>query len=405
MSNQRPETEELSGRVLDRLNSLARRQKLVVPEITRREVLRTIGLGAVALGLGACGGETTAESTTSSAPGTTSSTVAGGGASVPDGAGRQILVSGYPGSTELAFKEAVVPVFENLSGATVIFESGASAERLSKLQAQAASPTVDVFVNGAEQILIAREQDLVVDLDRSQIPNIVQLADWATNSGPASVKYGLLRFGLGMVGDLDPSVKSWEELLTREDLAGRVGMPIIAHSMFAKWLVVLAEIFGGSQDNIDPALAALREVEPSLLTVGYASWVEQAMAGECVVSPEFDYQIVEANREGFDLVYVDPAEGALAADNSISVVANTENADLAYFFLNLTLDEEVQTKFCEIWLGAPANTNANPQIEGSEVELANKVIDKIRFFDDAFIASKRAEWTERLNAEVLPSWS
>jgi hypothetical protein len=65
----------------------------------------------------------------------------------------------------------------------------------------------------------------------------------------------------------------------------------------------------------------------------------------------------------------------------------------------------VQTQFCGEWRGSPANVNAkiHPKIAG-QVPLASEILNKVRFFDLGFIATKRAEWTERLNSQVLTKW-
>lgn len=350
-------------------------------------------------GMGGSGNGGTSSSPTATAAPTTPA------AGVPDGSGRTILVSGFPGSTEEAFRQAVVPVFSELTGADVEFESGGSADRFNKLLAQKESPTVDVFINTAENLIQAGNQGLLAEIDEALVPNMSDLADWARAPFPHGISYGLVRFGFGMRSDLDPPVRSWEELVTRADIQERLGMPILAHSQMPATLIILAELLGGSQDDIDPAIEHLKTLEPVVLTIGWTTWAEQAQSGEMVVTPEFDYQIVEANREGFDFAFEDPTEGSIGTDNSIAIVKRDDNADLAHAFIDVALDPQVQEEFSGIWLGSPANVRATVPAEvAATVRPASEALDDVRFFDPAFIASKRAEWTERLTSEVLPVW-
>ncbi len=128
-------------------------------------------------------------------------------------------------------------------------------------------------------------------------------------------------------------------------------------------------------------------------------------AGKLLAIPEFNYSLLDAKAAGIDFAFDYPEEKAIAADNTMSIVKGSPNVDLAHAFLNVAFDADVQTQFCGEWLGSPANVKAKiaPKIEG-RVPLAKDILDKVRFFDLGFIATKRAEWTERLNSQVLAKW-
>lgn len=402
-----PEQTEWAQDVSSRI-ARSYRERLKV-ETSRRVFLRHLGLGAGALAAGGVLAACASDGRSAAGAATASPTASGPTpantptATVPDGAGRTLTVSVWGGDTEAAFQEAVAPVFKELTGADVVFDTGSGGERFNKLLAQAGAPTVDVFVNSGENVFQANEQGLLVPIDESSVPNFKDTADWA-KLFPFGVSYGLLAFGLASVQDLSPPMRSWNDLW-REDVAGKLAMPGVGHTQMPMLLIMLAEMNGGSQDDIEPALAKLAEIDPVVLQFFWTNWAPQVESREVVGSPEFNYQVVSMQRNNLPVTFEFPEEGAIAADNTVSIVAGTENQDLAHAFLNVTLDADVQERFCARWYGSPANVNAAiaPEIEG-EVPLAQEILDHVRFFDLGFIATKRAEWTERLNEEVLPSW-
>lgn len=389
------ERAEWAQGIADRLRSSAR---LRTPSLTgapasRRDVLRWMGLGAGAVAaaplLAACGDNS--DAAPKSAP-----------TGIPDGSGRTLSVSVWGGETERAFKEAVVPVFTELTGAKVQFDTGSGGERFNKLLAQKDSPTVDVFINSGENVFQANRQGLLVDIDDRRVPNAADIADWA-KLFPYGISYGLVAFGLTR----SPSVGtlgSWKDLW-RPEFAGKLGLPGIGHTQMPMFLIIAAELHGGSESDIDPGLKALAKLDPGVLQYFWTEWADRAKAGEVTVVPEFNYSLLGAQDAGVDFVYDFPQEKAIAADNTMAIVKGRSNEDLAHVFLDVSFDAEVQTDFCAEWLGSPANTKATiaPKIAG-RVPLAADILDQVRFFDLGAIATKRAEWTERLNAEVLPSW-
>lgn len=359
---------------------------------SRRDFLRLFFTGAGALAasslLAACSGE----DATTSASGT------GGG---------EVTVSVWGGETEQAFRTTVVPRFKELTGANVKFELGSGGDRFSKLLAQKGSPSVDIFINTGENVVQAYRQGLLRDFDEALVPNFKSLADWARPAayGAYGASYGLVVYGLVTANQrVDSPLTSWRDLW-RKDLQGHLALPNIPHSAMTQFLIVVSELNGGSIDDIEPGLAALSELDPALLTFFWTDWAPAVQSGEVWAATEYDYEVVSMLNEEFDVQYNYPEEKGLAAGNIMSIVDREGNAELAHEFVDLTLDSEVNSDFCAIWHGSPANQQAviRPEIEGL-VYLANEILDKVRFFDDAELADRRAEWTQQLETDVLPAW-
>lgn len=398
------ERQEWASDVAARMRSAGR--GLAMRPTGRREILRWMGIGAGAAVaaplLAACGGndETTSEASASSstAPSSTSS----GAYEAPNGEGETLTVSVWGGETERAFKEAVVPVFTELTGAEVAFDTGSGGERFNKLLAQKGAPTVDVFVNSGENVFQANRQEMLIDIDPAKVPNLEKVADWA-QLFPFGLSYGLIAFGLAR-DEGSPALKSWGDLW-RSDLQGKIALPGIGHTQMPMWLITIAEMHGGSEDDIEPAIRELVKLDPALLQFFWGEWADAAKSGEVQAATDFNYSVLGAQASGVPFEFDFPEEKAIAADNTMSIVKDRPNTELAHAFLNVTFDAEVNSKFCGEWLGSPANVDAKlpAKVEG-RVPPAEEILDKVRFFDLEFIAGKRAEWTELLNTEVLPRW-
>jgi putative spermidine/putrescine transport system substrate-binding protein len=364
---------------------------IATKSVSRRDALGLMGVGAAgALGAGAMIG------------GSSSALAQAMPYKAPDGKGRTLTVSVWGGTTEQAFIKAVVPVFRTLTGANVAFETGSGGERFNKLLAQGALASVDVFINSGENVFQANRLGKLVNVDPALVPNLQDISDWA-KLFPYGISYGLIAFGLARSAQIAP-LRSWKDLW-RPDFKGRLGMPGIGHTQFPMMLIMLAEMYGGSANDVEPAIRKLAELDPVVLAFFWGQWADSAKAGKILVVPDFNYNLLDAKAAGIDFAFDFPEEKAIAADNTMSIVKGSPNADLAHAFLNVTFDAEVQTQFCGEWRGSPANVNAkiHPKIEG-QVPLAADILNKVRFFDLGFIATKRAEWTERLNSQVLTKW-
>lgn len=398
---------DLTGWSEDIANDIRRSRRRVVEARagpSRRDFLRRLGVGAGTLAAGsllaACGirGSSLDPPAEASSPLTDAAPT-----DVPDGSGRTLSVSLWGGETERAFVEAVIPAFTALTGAEVAFETGSGGERFNKLLAQKGSPTVDVFVNSAENVYQAKAQGLVQDLETARVPTLSDVGDWA--KWPYGVSYGLLAFGLAGVAGLEQPVSSWNDLW-RPDLVGKIAMPGIGHTQSPQVLTVISELNGGSIDDIEPGLAKLAELDPAVLHFFWTNWAPQAESGDVLVSPEFNYQVVGMGDAGLEVSFVFPEEKAIAADNTMSVVAGTGREDLAHAFIDTALHADVNARFCSVWYGSPSNENAAilPEIEG-RVPAAVDILDKVRFFDVEMMAAKRPLWTQQMNQVVASAWA
>src|SRR5690348_17108865 len=88
----------------------------------------------------------------------------------PTAAANTLVVAGYGGSFETAFRQSIIPGFEQSCGCTVTYIPGSSTDSIAKLKAQQASPQIDVALLDDGPQAQARDAGLVAPLDTGVVP-------------------------------------------------------------------------------------------------------------------------------------------------------------------------------------------------------------------------------------------
>ena len=365
---------------------------LTQAHLSRRQFLRSTGYGvAGAMFLAACGGSESATTTTV-------------GAAATPSPGGTLGVSVWGGSVEDAITKATVPLFTERTGATVVFDTGPGGARANKLITQGEAAGIDVFINTEELSLQALEAGLIAPLDNGLLSNFADVPEWA-KAEDWGVAQSINALGLiWHTGDVTPGLASWNDLW-RPELKGKLSMPAITHSTMLHLLIAIAELNGGSQDDIEPGLAKLAELEPASTHFFWTGWAPLVLTGEVTAAVDFDlYGSVMIREDEFDVDYSVPIEGALPSKQMMSVV-KSGNAELAHEFINAALDPRVQEQVAELIYQTPTNTKAT--VPGSVADLVIPTADvpnTYKFFDERFMAGKRQEWTELMNQRLGAAW-
>src|SRR5690606_9264494 len=120
----------------------------------------------------------------------------------------------------------------------------------------------------------------------------------------------------------------------------------------------MAQLNGGSVENIDPGFQAIKSLKPNVLTF----WTSTQQFESALLGGDAPVGIYNPNRAGAlvkggaPIGVVWPEEGAAVFGNAIGVVKDTKHRDLAEKYVNFALSTEVQQRFCEEALLAPVNS-------------------------------------------------
>jgi putative spermidine/putrescine transport system substrate-binding protein len=324
---------------------------------------------------------------------------------------RTLTVSTWGGVTEEGLKAYVQPEFERLTGARLAYDIGGQGARYNKLLAQRANPPADVFFSTDEAVVAGQKAGVLTTASRKNVPNIADVEDWAmsvkagnTAETIPGAPYTLIAYLLGYNPEkVKEPVTSWADMW-RPEFRGKLAFASPVHSQMPAFVIMAAEMAGGSIDNVDPGFKKLAELKPNKLTVFWTDWAPLSKSGDVTMGTEFDYYLEAMKDQKYPIEYVIPKEKGLGVPEYVSVVKGTKNQELAEVFLNLMLDPKVQASFAASTYSGTTNRKAElPEAVRSRCACGARV-DQLRFFDPEVIAARRALWTERMNLEVVPNW-
>ena len=324
---------------------------------------------------------------------------------------RTLTVSTWGGVTEEGLKAYVQPEFERLTGGKLAYDIGGQGARYNKLLAQRANPPADVFFSTDEAVVAGQKAGVLTTASRKNVPNIADIEDWAmsvkagnTAETIPGAPYTLIAYLPGYNPEkVKEPVTSWADLW-RPEFRGKLAFASPVHSQMPAFVIMAAEMAGGSIENVDPGFKKLAELKPNTLTVFWTDWAPLSKSGDVTVGTEFDYYLEAMKDQKYPIEYAIPKEKGIGVPEYVSVVKGTKNQELAEVFLNLMLDPKVQASFAASTYSGTTNRKAElPEAVRSRCACGARV-DQLRFFDPEVFAARRALWTERMNLEVVPNW-
>lgn len=205
-------------------------------------------------------------------------------------------------------------------------------------------------------------------------------------------------------------ITSWWDMWDQE-FNGKVGFPDWGW-MGQEVFHAINQLAGGSVENVDPGIEKLAALykENGAKTINNVEHMHQLLLSEEIwIAPHFSARIVKAAEAGAPVEMVVPEEGGLSFIFNTSVLARRPEAstELAFDFVNTTLDPEKQIEFSRLTGYPPTHSEAMANLpadlkhlEMSEEEVAG--FGKIqRDFDYMAMFVMRDQIKSRWDTEVL----
>src|SRR5262245_3251011 len=325
--------------------------------------------------------------------------------------GTVLTLSTWGGVTQDSIKAYVAPEFERSTGAKLAYDIGGLGARYNKLLAQRANPPADVFFSSDEAIIAGRKAGILTDTRKKNITNYGDVAEWAKTVKPEGggellpgVPYTLIAYVLAFNPDVvKQPVASWADLW-RPEFAGKLAFASPVHSMMPAFVILAAEMAGGSARTPDAGFKKLAELRPAKLTVFWTDWAPLNKSADVTLATEFDYYLEAMKNQKYPIDYVIPKEKGFGASEYVSIVHGTKDQELAEEFLNQMIAAKAQHAFAVETFQGSISTQVKLSKEEQERCACGARVDQLRFFDPVVFANNRPAWTERLNTEVVPNW-
>jgi putative spermidine/putrescine transport system substrate-binding protein len=315
-----------------------------------------------------------------------------------------IVAHTFPAGFQELTQNVLVPEFKKKSGTEVTLTTLLAVDAVTRLvAAKGGRPPFDVTILDQGPLLDAIKAGVIAEYPVERSVHFKELVPVAQDKwGP---KFTMQMVGIGYNPKRVPDPpKSWNDLW-KPEYKGRVGLTALNSSLGTAFLVELARVHGGSEANIEPAFAALRELLPNIGAVSanlgaHATLFQQEQVD---IAPH-NFNFVETLKgRGVSVEFAVPETGLVGWTTSMHVSANSDKADLAFQYIETAISPDVQEKFqtAPHWV-IPTNSKV-PTRGPIQAKLGNTIAEiggRFRVQDWAVINAQRSAWIERFNREI-----
>ena len=313
---------------------------------------------------------------------------------VPAQAQDKLVVSIWGGSWRDLVADTVAKKFTQETGIPVDYITGGTIDRLNKAKLAKDNPESDITFTTSHVGWLYAGSGLFERLDLSKIPNAKNLVDEARFS-PYHLGTWAYIYTIGHRTDVIKDIKfnSWNDLWNPE-LKGKIAAPDFDPSHL---IVVSAILSGGDAEHWQKGEAKLKELKPNFR----AFYTDDANSQQLLASGETPVQdVLSMNAyymigQGVPITVDIPKEGGVLGVDSVAIMSGSKKIDLAYKFINVLYDPDVQAKIAQ-------------QKKGSPVVLNAKLDPELATLPGVFTSA--AQWKQqiiidpKLRAEKLPEW-
>ncbi|MFN3351585.1 PotD/PotF family extracellular solute-binding protein [Pseudorhodoplanes sp.] len=277
---------------------------------------------------------------------------------MPAMAQEKLVVSVWGGSWKDLVEQTVAKRFKAETGADVEFITGGTIDRLNKAKLAKGNPESDITFTTSHVGWLYANDGLFEKLDLSKIPNAKSLVDQAKIS-PYHIGSWAYVYTIGYRPDMVPAgmtFESWNDLWNPA-LKGKISAPDFDASHL---VVVSAKLAGGDAAAWEKGSDKLKALKPNFKAF-YANDAgsQQLMQnGEAPVQVMLSMNAYHIASQGVPVKLAIPKEGAVLGIDTIGIMQGSKKQDLAYKFINIMLDPEIQKEVATMKKGSPVVTNA-----------------------------------------------
>jgi len=313
-------------------------------------------------------------------------------------AGDELTVGVWGGMQERILREFVATPLEQQHGVKINFVLGGTTDRRARAYAERGRPSFDiVYLNIFESRQAVK--DGVTQPVTDNVPNAAHLYPVAKLGG-----YGVAFNPVTIVYDKRKvaPMMSWRDFW-RDDLKGKIIWPSYPGAQGTAALLMAAKVWGGSENNIDPAFTHIAALKPFAAIQAsqdqlYAMFDQEVGAA----SVEFgSFTRVYAETRNPNIVIAEPSEGQAVATNVACITTGTTKQALADAWVNLHLSPACQRAYAERIYYSPTVNNVDlPPDLAAKLVVGPAAVDKLVDFDWDVVIRNQARWSNRFTREI-----
>ena len=303
----------------------------------------------------------------------------------------------YPGAWEEAFREHVAPVLQRAHGIELEMQGLFAVDQIAKAAASRGAPPFDCFVLDPGPRATGIERGLFERFDKTKLGNLAQLPDVLADEWGVGCAAQVV--GIAYNPKKVPKPSGYADLL-KDPWVSRLGITGFGTTFGTISLIELAKVFGGSETDIEPALAELKKVLARIAAVGApAAMPGLFQQGQCDVMYTNTQTVTTLKDRGVDIEFAVPSSGASAFFTTLHLAKGSENAANAYRYMETVVSRPVQ----QALMSPPYNfVPVNKEVPLG-TGLPMRSLDEMARFnthDWSKINPLRGAWIERFNREM-----
>lgn len=317
---------------------------------------------------------------------------------------RSLSATTYPGAWESAHRQILLPAFSRASGgASTNLVASLAVDTVSKIVASKANPPFDVIILDEGPYLAALQHDIFEKIPTDKLTHLKDLPPKFVDPRGLGVFVSGQIIGIAYNTDkIKTPPRSWNDLL-KPEFKGRVGLAGMGSTLMSAWMVEMARLNGGSEENMEPAFQFVKRLLPNVSAVASnpGSLATLFQQGQIDISLHYNNNVGDLQSKGVPIALVKPDTGWIHIKSSMHIVKNSKNVDLAAAYINAAISPEVQTQMADApYVLAPTSTKAKFSKGLSAYAADSKALESMNSVDWAKLNPRRAEYIDRFNREI-----
>lgn len=309
---------------------------------------------------------------------------------------KEAVMATWGGDYSRLLGEIVQPISMKKDDVSVVFDTGSTSARKTKVIAQSKRPTnaLDVVSFANSDMHLLSENGYLAQLTEKEIPELKNVYPQFATSYSIPHIYSALVIVYNK--DKVKAPKSYKDLWNRE-YEGKIGL---ANALYAQAIVASALAHGGSNENFEPGYKPLLELKKAGAKIlpSNEAVANAFKSGDIGVTLMWRARAYQWKKLGLPLAFAVPSEGALPVIFEAAMTRNAGHPEAATVFLNAMLNPEAQAGFAEKMGYIPTVRNA---------KLPGDLMETIGFSDtdrENFVKTNYAYVAEQ-GRKMLEWWS
>ena len=321
--------------------------------------------------------------------------------------GKSITIGTYTGPQGEFIRRGVIPKFQSDLGCRVLQTEGVTLGQISLLRTQKANPTYSVMFMDDVGVPVARDEDLIAPLPQDKIANLAHLLPRYLLADGHAAAFAVSTISPFFNTEAVSGIETWETLWDPK-YRGRF-MAITPKQTQSVMLLIAATAlatgkpFGEAQYQVEAGWEKMAALKPNVQTVydNNVTAVLQVAQGQAdIAGPDFSKTVLPYAAKQAPVAMSAPKEGVFAGVNTVTLVKNCPNPDLAAAFIDRMLDPAIQKSLAEATFAAPTVSGVSLNADTAKVvPYPEARIDalKVLIADWSYIIPRRGEIVEKYN--------